>query len=143
MAVISYNVPCAPKRRIKGKPPVEFTEQRGAVAYFNIGETRVKFVLQHDRAGKPDSLVHFASGMVFGRLNGPKLEHAVARGCYTYLNDRGAAETLIARAVANMGAAGVLEKLSAVPVINHDTERGTLQADSHVKAFWYWRNPKK
>lgn len=115
MATITINIPCQASRRSK---KVVTEQASGAVAFFNIGDQRVKFILQHDLSGKPAALVHFASGMVFGRLNGPKLAHAVSRGTYTSLSDRGAAETLIARAVANLGAVGVLEKLASVPVLN-------------------------
>lgn len=115
MAQVTIQIPTKPKRARK----VHFKEATGTVAFFEIGGQKVKFVLQHGHNGKPESLVHYASGYVFGRLNEPKLSHYLARGSYaTPLNDRGAAETLIARAVTNMGAETVLQKLASVPVIN-------------------------
>lgn len=116
MSQVTINIPCRNKPR--GRKVIQQTAS-GSVAFFQIGERKVKFILQHGHDGKPQSLVHFASGMIFGRLNEPKLSHALRYGTYTSLNDRGAAETLIARAVAAKGAEFVLGVMDAAPVINH------------------------
>ena len=114
MAQITIQIPTKPK----GARKVHYKDATGSVAHFEIGGRKVKFILQHGHDGKPESLVHYASGFVFGRLNGPKLDHAISRGTYTSLNDRGAAETLIARAVAAKGAEFILGVIDAAPVIN-------------------------
>jgi len=114
MAQVTIQIPTKPKHARK----VHFKEATGTVAFFEIGGQKVKFVLQHGHDGKPESLVHYASGYVFGRLNRPKLMHAVSRGTYTSLNDREAAWTLIHDAVDAKGAATLLQILASVPVIN-------------------------
>jgi hypothetical protein len=115
VASIAFNIPTKPK----GARKVHMSEATGRVAFFEIAGRKIKFILQNGHDGKPESLVHYASGFVFGRLNGPKLEYAVRNGCYLSLSDRGAAETLIARAVESKGAEFVLGVIDAAPVINH------------------------
>src|SRR5262245_38719006 len=111
MAKVTFNIPTKPKHARK----VHVQEATGTVAYFQIGNERVKFVLQHDRCGKPNSLVHYASGYVFGRLNEAKVRHLMTAGSYARMSDRRAAETLIARAIDRLGADQVLATLASVP----------------------------
>lgn len=116
MAKIEFQIP-----RMVGKgkrATVEHVTKRGAVAFFDVAGQRVKFVLQADNEGDATELTHYASGFVFGRLNPVKVSHMVAYGSYVKLSDRGAAEILIARAVASMGGEKVLATLNAAPVIN-------------------------
>lgn len=115
MAKITFNVP-AQASRARSKPVV--MQKEGTVAYFPIGATQVKFVLQHGPSGKPVALTHYASGQIFGYLNGPKVEHMCARGHHARLSDRAAAKCLIERTVARIGADETLAKLAAVPVLN-------------------------
>ncbi|WP_439398588.1 hypothetical protein ACRQ5Q_14780 [Bradyrhizobium sp. PMVTL-01] len=121
MADVTYKIPA---QHPKSKKMME-QERTGRVAYFTIGERRVKFVLQFPNvhpsqpdARKPEALVHFASGMVFGRINEAKVRCMAARGIHGVPNDRDAAEMLVAEAVARMGADEVLKRLDAAPALN-------------------------
>lgn len=114
---ITFNVPV--RRRVRPRKFAHETATRnGRVVWLNVGPHRVKFVLQLNNEGEPAELVHYASGQIFGSLNGPKLLHAVHRGTYTRLSDRAAAESLIARKVASMGADAIMNVLNAAPVLN-------------------------
>lgn len=116
MAKVEFKVPCMVG---KGKRAgVEQKTKSGKVAFFDVAGERVKFVLQADSDGDATELTHYASGFVFGRLNPVKVSHMVARGSYVTLSDRGAAEILIASAIARMGGEKVLATLKAAPVIN-------------------------
>jgi hypothetical protein len=108
---ITYKVPTA----IRATGETRLEERSGKVAWLKVGETRVKFVLQ---GGEGNTLVHFASGMVVGYLNPIKVEHMCRAGHNARMMSRKAAEVVIARAVARLGAQGLLAKLAAVPVIN-------------------------
>jgi hypothetical protein len=116
MAVVTFNVPCKIPRKRKDNVKVE--TKTGRVAYFDIAGQRIKFVLQHGHDAKPDCLVHYASGFVFGRFNEVKLGEMLRYGHNHRIDDRRAAELLIARAVAAKGADFVLNVIAQAPVIN-------------------------
>ncbi|SHG89112.1 hypothetical protein [Bradyrhizobium erythrophlei] len=116
MPTITFKVP---GKRPRGHK-ITLSERTGRVAWLTIGDRKVKFVLQQSRLGKEaDTLTHYASGMVFGRLNDVKVRYMVAKGHHAKLTDREAAEMLVATKIDQIGAAKVLEVLDASETINH------------------------
>jgi hypothetical protein len=116
MPKIEFQVPCLAKKR---GAPIEYKTRSGNVAFFKIAGERIKFVLQQPEGSKEATeLTHYASGMVFGRLNPLKIERMMAGGHHVRTSDRRAAEILILRAISNMGAEKVLATLKAAPVVN-------------------------
>jgi hypothetical protein len=114
MTTIAFQVPTAKQRR--GKPTLK--EAHGRVAVLEVGEQKIRFVLQFDSVGKPTSLTHFASGMIFGFLNDEKVRAMCARGTQCKLTDLQAARSLIARIVDKHGLGVVQHKLASAPIIN-------------------------
>jgi hypothetical protein len=116
MAKIDFQIPCAPKKR---GAPIEYKTKSGNVVFFKINGEKIKFVLQQpDGSSEATELTHYASGMVFGRLNPLKIERMMTGGHLVRTSNRRAAEILISRAIANMGAEKVLAALKAAPVLN-------------------------
>lgn len=116
MGNVTFNVP---GKRPRGQKII-LTERTGRVAWFKIGDRKIKFVLQDSRLGSDaDTLTHYASGYVFGRLNEVKVSYMMAKGHHAKLNDREAAELLVASKIDQLGAAKILEVLDAAEVINH------------------------
>ena len=58
---------------------------------FSDRREKIKFVLQADNEGDATELTHYASGMVFGRLNPVKISRMVANGHHCRTSDRRAA----------------------------------------------------
>lgn len=118
MADITFKVPA---QHPKSKKAMEL-ERKGRVAWLQIGDRKVKFVLQQSaaavNAGEAAYLTHYASGLIFGNLNEVKVRYMLAKGHHAKLNDRDAAEELITERVAAFGADEVLKRLDAAPVIN-------------------------
>jgi hypothetical protein len=120
MTTITFLVPTQNRRSKK----THNVERTGRVAWLRIGDRKVKFVLQqsHSAVNANDKeailLTHYASGLIFGRLNEAKIRYMTSRGPYCIPNDRDAAELLIAEKVAAFGAEEVLKRLDAAPTIN-------------------------
>jgi hypothetical protein len=94
----------------------------GSIAFFDVAGQRVKFILQHGRDGKPVSLTHFASGLVFGDLNRGKTLFLTNQGLSPFKRRATAhegAKGLIAETIRRHGAADVLKRINSAPVINH------------------------
>jgi hypothetical protein len=100
---ITINVPIERPRSRK----MNIEQRTGYVALLAIGDKKEKFILQINRAtGKPDALVHYASGYRFGGLT------------YYGLTARQAAEQLVTRAITQHGLDKVREVMASKPVLN-------------------------
>lgn len=109
-----------PSKKPRGRKTIHL-ERTGKVAWFQIGNRRVKFVLQMPHmigAKEAEALTHYASGMIFGRLNDAKIRHMCASGHNAILTDRQAAEKLLTEKIALLGADKILAALDAADVIN-------------------------
>jgi hypothetical protein len=122
MAIVTFNIPCAngitKRGRADKRKGIRHETRTGTTINLDVGDTVVRCVLQHGTDGKPEALVHYASGCIIGRLNAEKVRAMMEYGHAHRLNDRGAAKAIMARAVAINGADVVLAKMAAMPVIN-------------------------
>lgn len=102
----------------KGK--IVTVEKQGYVAFLYVGTHREKFVLQIGGIdNEPEVVTHYATGqMMPGKLNDIKISNLMARGSYSKLNNRDAAQQLIHRAVDKVGVDRVMTVIKAAPVIN-------------------------
>lgn len=91
-------------------------DRQGYVVLLYVGNYQEKFVLQVERDGtKPEKLVHYASGYVFGDLNSMRIQ---CLRSYSSLTDREAAKRLIDDVVAKRGADNVREIMAGMSVLN-------------------------
>jgi type IV secretory pathway component VirB8 len=117
MANVTYKTPGLDKKSRK----IVYTEKRGDVAFMQIGERRVKCVLQRDDKESAPALVHYASGWVIVSRdaihNYHLMQYVNARVSLTW---RHVAELVLANTIDQVGADKVLAKMDAAPVINPD-----------------------
>lgn len=112
---ITFQVPS--KKQRKGEPILR--EAQGRVAILDVGDQKVRFMLQLDPTGeRVVALTHFASGMIFGFLNDERVRAMMAFGHNHRLTDLQAARSLVARIVDKHGLGVVQHKLASAPVIN-------------------------
>jgi len=114
--IVAFNVPVKSLRA--RNRTVMIDQRRGRACVITIGDRAVRFMLQYGPNGKACTLAHFASGYRFGSLDDARVRAMCALGHHARLTDRQAAESLVARVVAKLGAAEVLAKLDAAPVLN-------------------------
>lgn len=91
-------------------------EVEGTVMRLKVGAQMVRFFVHEWQC--QTVLTHYASGRRVGQLGPIKLAHAVRWGTGGQMNDRAAAEALIAQAVEKNGVDRVMAVFSDAPVIN-------------------------
>lgn len=92
-------------------------EVEGIKALFMVGESKVAFFIHQTVLDGP-ILSHWASGQRVGRLNPVKVREMCHRGHHARMNDREAAQALLSGILAHHGAAIVLAKFEAAPIVN-------------------------
>lgn len=92
-------------------------EVEGKIALFMIGTKQVRFFIHQTELDGP-ILSHWASGQRVGRLNPVKVREMCHRGHHARMNDREAAQALLSDVLAHHGAAIVLAKFEAAPIVN-------------------------
>lgn len=93
-------------------------QARGMPVWLNVGDRRVKFMLQYNGDDKARYLTHFASGMRIGTLDDAAVELMCKLSPYHRFRNKELAVFLIQKAVVRMGLDKVQAALDNAPVIN-------------------------